>query len=258
MKQSSPVDIVGVYADYTKELQEENRNKRYKGKEHYYHASGAGSCSRKLYFESVLKAEPSNPIDEKSLRLLRLGTLVHNDFEKALLKYNTKVYSKVDSNIGNNTKDNIVFHTEGEIIIDDLNVRGFYDIVVDDDRGVEPKIYLYDLKTCAAYSWKVKFGRNKTLDTSNHYELQLGTYGYAIREKFGRLDGMFLYYYNKDNSQMRPVSVPLMYVEQAYTYWKNVNEEHKKGLPEFRLGISPVQKWQCNYCQFKDHCNPPQ
>ena len=27
MKQSSPVDIVGVYADYTKELQEENRNK---------------------------------------------------------------------------------------------------------------------------------------------------------------------------------------------------------------------------------------
>ena len=180
MKQSSPVDIVGVYADYTKELQEENRNKRYKGKEHYYHASGAGSCSRKLYFESVLKAEPSNPIDEKSLRLLRLGTLVHNDFEKALLKYNTKVYSKVDSNIGNNTKDNIVFHTEGEIIIEDLNVRGFYDIVVDDDRGVEPKIYLYDLKTCAAYSWKVKFGRNKTYtlyyyewDTESHKQIKL-------------------------------------------------------------------------------------
>ena len=49
-----------------------------------------------------------------------------------------------------------------------------------------------------------------------------------------------------------------MDVEQAYTYCKNVNEEQKNGLPEFRLGISPVQKWQCNYCQFKDHCNPPQ
>ena len=95
------------------------------------------------------------------------------------------------------------------------------------------------------------------VNTSIHYELQLGTYGYAIKEMFGRLDGMYLYYYNKDNSDMRAVQVPLTYVSRAYLFWKNINDEHKQGLPDFRVGVSPVQKWQCNYCQFKDHCNPP-
>ena len=103
----------------------------------------------------------------------------------------------------------------------------------------------------------MKFGRNKKLDPSIHYELQLGTYGYAVKEKFGQLDGMYLYYYNKDTSAMRCVEVPLTFVSRAYLFWRNLNDEHKMGLPEFRVGISPVQKWQCNYCQFKNHCNPP-
>ena len=32
---------------------------------------------------------------------------------------------------------------------------------------------------------------------------------------------------------------------------------YAKGLPQFSLGTSPVHKWVCNYCQFKDHCKPP-
>ena len=38
---------------------------------------------------------------------------------------------------------------------------------------------------------------------------------------------------------------------------RKINEEHKKGLPGFAMGTSPVYQWCCNYCQFKDHCNPP-
>ena len=68
----------------------------------------------------------------------------------------------------------------------------------------------------------MKFGRNKQLNPSVHYELQLGTYGYAIKEMFGRLDGMYLYYYNKDTSDMRAVSVPLTYVSRAYIFWNVV------------------------------------
>ena len=260
---NSPIDIEGIYRDYIDKKQEQNRVDRYEGNEGWYHASGAGSCSRKLYFESVEKAEVTNSIDDKTNRLLRLGNVVHEDIQDSLTHtcYNNIHNNNIHNDITDNKKEikdkeKMEFHVEGELKIPELNVRGFYDIIVDDKRG-ERKVYLYDIKTCGGYSWKLKFGRNKQLNPSIHYELQLGTYGYAVKEKFGQLDGMYLYYYNKDNSDMRAVEVPLTYVSRAYLYWKNLNDEHKMGLPGFRVGISPVQKWQCNYCQFKDYCNPP-
>ena len=263
MMNVSPIDIEGIYKNYLNKKQEENKAERYEGREHWYHASGAGSCSRKLYFESVAMVEPTNLIDLKTSRLLRLGTIVHEDIQSSLTHVRT--ISKLNrDNIDNtnrekenkNKEKEIEFHTEGEVKIKDLNVRGFYDIVAKDNTSLEQPVYLYDIKTCGSWAWKVKFGRKKQFNPSIHYELQLGTYGYAIKEMFGRLDGMYLYYYNKDSSDMRAVEVPLTYVSRAYLFWKNINDEHKQGLPEFRTGVSPVQKWQCNYCQFKDHCNP--
>jgi len=255
---NSPIDIEGIYTDYLDKKQEDNRLKRYSGKESWYHASGSGSCSRKLYFESIEQVEPSNPLDDKTKRLLRLGSIVHDDFQESLVTYNRDIYNR-DNNRDissdkekENKEKEIKFHTEQEITIDELNVRGFYDIV---SEGEE--VYLYDLKTCGGYSWKLKFGRKPAFNPSIHYELQLGTYGYAVKQQFGRLDGMFLYYYNKDTSMMRAVSVPLTYISRAYLFWKNVKDEHKQGLPPFRKGVSPVQDWQCNYCQFLNHCNPP-
>ena len=271
MRSISPVDIEGIYKDYIDEKQEKNRLDRYEGNENWYHASGSGSCSRKLYFESVSQIEPTNPIDSKTKRLLRLGNVMHNDIQDSL----TRVHAlNRDNNRDNNIPSNrekenknkekeIEFDVEGEVRIKELNVRGFYDIVadrfLDNLKGniTERKVYLYDIKTCGGWSWKMKFGRNKQMNPSIHYELQLGTYGYAVREMFGQLDGMFLYYYNKDNSDMRAVEVPLTFVSRAYLFWRNINDEHKQGLPDFRVGVSPVQKWQCSYCQFKSHCNPP-
>jgi len=259
MALNSPIDIEGIYTDYLDKKQEDNRLKRYSGKESWYHASGSGSCSRKLYFESIEQVEPSNPLDDKTKRLLRLGSIVHDDFQESLVTYNNRDIYNRDNNQDisrekekENKEKEIKFHTEQEITIDELNVRGFYDIV---SEGEE--VYLYDLKTCGGYSWKLKFGRKPAFNPSIHYELQLGTYGYAVKQQFGRLDGMFLYYYNKDTSMMRAVSVPLTYISRAYLFWKNVKDEHKQGLPPFRKGVSPVQDWQCNYCQFLNHCNPP-
>ena len=257
---SSPIDIEGIYEEYINEKQEENRIKRYEGNESWYHASGAGSCSRKLYFESVEQVEPTNKIDSRTKRLLTLGNIVHDDIQKSLThtRYNIVHNNNIlDSKEEiNNKEESVEFHTEGELSIPELNVRGFYDIIVDDKTG-DRKVYLYDIKTCGGYSWSLKFGRKKQFNPSIHYELQLGTYGYAVKEKFGQLDGMYLYYYNKDTSAMRAVEVPLTYVSRAYLFWRNLNDEHKMGLPGFKVGISPVQKWQCNNCQFKDHCNPP-
>ena len=258
IRASSPIDIEGIYRDYLDLKQDENRQERYEGNEHWYHASGAGSCSRRLYFESVDKVKPTNPFDTKTKRLLRLGSVIHEDIQDSLTRAHARTVKESNIKYLDKEKENknkekeLKFHLEGEITIDELNVRGFYDVVAEED-----KVYLYDIKTCSDWAWKMKFGRKKQVNTSIHYELQLGTYGYAVKEKFGRLDGMFLYYYNKNTSEMRAVEVPLTYVSRAYLFWKNINDEHKQGLPSFRVGVSPVQKWQCNYCQFKDHCNPP-
>ena len=263
LKAKSPTDIEGIYNSYLDEKQEQNRLERYEGNEHWYHASGAGSCSRKLYYESVEKLEPTIQFDERTKRLLRLGTAIHDDIQNSLTRaHSNRDYNRdnikltdIEKEINNKEKD-IDFKVEGEIRIDELNVRGFYDVVAKHNVP-EKKVYLYDIKTCGGWSWKMKFGRNKTLNPSIHYELQLGTYGYALQKEFGQLDGMFLYYYNKDDSKMRCVEIPLTYISRAYLFWKNINDEHKQGLPQFRVGVSPVQKWQCNYCQFKEHCNPP-
>ena len=256
-----------IYHEYLVHQNELNKKERYDGNEDWYHASGAGLCSRKLYFESIEKAKPTNPANKKSMRIMGLGTAMHKEIQSSLLYYNT-IYNK-DIIIEKEKKEipsykkksleNLKFYIEGEISISSLNVRGFYDVVsancsVSEDR---PIIRLHDIKTIGTFAWSKRFSKTNPVESGHHY-LQLGTYGIAIKEKFGALDGMSLLYYNKDNSTMREAEVPLTYLEQAKRYWYSINEEHSKGLPQFRAGTSPVHKWVCNYCQFKDHCNPPQ
>ena len=77
-----------IYHSYLLHLNELNVGERYEGRESWYHASGAGFCSRKLYFESVEKAKPTNLPNKKSLRVMGLGTMIHNEIQSSLLYYN--------------------------------------------------------------------------------------------------------------------------------------------------------------------------
>jgi len=259
-----------IYHEYLIHKNEQNRKERYEGNEDWYHASGAGLCSRKLYFESVEKATPTNPSNKKSMRIMGLGTAMHKEIQDSLIYYNN-IYNNIYNNTNCTIKEkkeipsykkknleNLKFHIEGEVSISSLNVRGFYDVVSQDcsASSTEPITRLYDIKTIGNFQWGKRFSKIKPVESGHHY-LQLGTYGLAIKERFGNLDSMGLIYYNKDNSTMRESVVPLTYLDQAKRYWHNINEEHAKGLPQFRAGTSPVHKWVCNYCQFKDHCSPP-
>ena len=261
-----PVGLEEYYLEHINNKNEENYQKRYIGKEDYYHASGAGFCSRKMYYQSIEKAEPTNVTPSVGKFRMRFGSIFHDDFQEALVnKYN--IYNSIDNSIYNNSiynikekkhlkKKKVKFHVEQEIVIPELNVRGFYDVVAQQDEKGEEKVYLYDLKTIASFGWSKSFGRDITNDHEN-YKLQLGTYGLAVKEQFGRLDGMYLYFYNKDTSAMKNVFVPDNYIGLARNYWRNIKREHERGIPDFIPGISPVEKWACGYCEFKDYCNPP-
>ena len=255
-----------IYHEYLLHKNEENRKERYEGNEHWYHASGAGLCARKLYFESVEKVKPTNPANDKSLRIMRLGSVMHEEIQNSLIYYNNIYNNKTDINIKEKKEissykkknlENLKFHIEGEVTIPTLNVRGFYDILTQDfSQETEPINSLQDIKTIGSFAWAKRFSKTNPVESGHHY-LQLGTYGLGLEQKIGKLSKMTLVYYNKDNSTIRETEVPLMYIDKAKRYWHAINEEHSIGKPKFNLGSSPVHKWVCNYCQFKDHCNPP-
>jgi hypothetical protein len=63
------MDIHSIYIDYLKYKNDENAEERNDGK---FHASSAGSCFRKQMYR--LYEFPQEELDEKSLKILRLGT----------------------------------------------------------------------------------------------------------------------------------------------------------------------------------------
>tara|TARA_Y100000401_G_scaffold55907_1_gene44271 strand:+ start:16992 stop:17471 length:480 start_codon:yes stop_codon:yes gene_type:complete len=141
---------------------------------------------------------------------------------------------------------------EEELEIQDLKVRGFVDlaIVLEDSR-----VFVYDIKTINDWSYKLKFGRKyKEAEGSIHQELQLATYGLALEDKYGRVDGLYLVYYNKNTSMIKQVEVSKDRLTSVMSFWRNIIEEHKNGLPDLKEGVSPVMAWECNYCRFKTKC----
>ena len=55
-----PIGLSDLYTSYMDAKNKENTDERYVCKEGYYHASGAGFCSRKLYYESIERPTKTN------------------------------------------------------------------------------------------------------------------------------------------------------------------------------------------------------
>ena len=56
----SPFDLDKMYTDFIDKKNDENYQERYVGNEGWYKASSAGFCSRKMYYESVMKLKPTD------------------------------------------------------------------------------------------------------------------------------------------------------------------------------------------------------
>ena len=80
------IDIIGIYDEYIANTNNLHQKKRYDGHKKWFHASSSGMCMRKHYFQHVAKVKPK-PIDKNTLRLFRLGDLVHEDMQDALGEY---------------------------------------------------------------------------------------------------------------------------------------------------------------------------
>ena len=251
-------DIAGIYNDFIESENKVNTENRYVGKEHYFGASGTNMCIRKHWFRRN-KIEESDATDIIGNRRMRLGTIQHNDLENALGWFLNNQKNQSHNSIYNNTNTSSIYSsnidtidTEGEIILPELNVRGFYDAVFKMKSG---EVFLYDFKTINGWSYKLKFGRDKKPAKVLTHETQLATYGMGVKEKYGRLDAMFLLYYHKDNSSWKEVEVPLEYMIDAKNYWLHANDIASGDVPPpKRKDESPMQKWECGYCNYETYC----
>jgi len=249
--------IAEIYNLWIEEQNRINVEERYSGEEKYFGASGTNMCYRKNFFRRN-KVEPTDQSDITSSRKMRLGTIQHTDYELALNWFLKLKNGDFDYSIYNNTISSInssieTIVTEGEVIIPEINVRGFYDAVFVMTTG---EVYLYDFKTIASYPYKLKFGRNPKPAKIPTHEVQLATYGIAVEKEFGRLDGMFLYYYNKDTSGCKTLEVEKHFMDEAREYWERANEICTGELPPpLRVGESPMHPtWECGYCNYQTHC----
>ena len=73
--------IEELYTDFLKS------KKRKKKETTTYRPSSAGRCGRMIYYESIMKPEPTNLPNGKSLRLMHLGSIVHNDIQSSIVEY---------------------------------------------------------------------------------------------------------------------------------------------------------------------------
>ena len=84
---SKPFDIESIYNKYIKSQSDSKRKEileKFPKDGISYRASSSGMCSRKLYYESVLRLTPTEQINDKTMRVFRLGDLVHTDIQQAL------------------------------------------------------------------------------------------------------------------------------------------------------------------------------
>ena len=242
------MNIHDIYLNYLKYKNEEHAEIRNDGK---FHASSAGSCYRKQMYR--IEEYPQDSMDDSSYKILRLGTIVHKDFENA-----------ITHEVKNNKKDDNILYSEHKINIDKYNVTGTLDI----GEYTKDKVFnLYDLKTTAAYKWSTMFGIKKNRQPTfqyDKYRMQLATYALGMKEELDISEvNMFLVFYNKNTSMIREVKVYAEeWIQKAKDYWDELlglSEMMKNGLfeeklrPGWQFGV-PFEDWECKYCNYKTIC----
>ena len=239
------MDIKSIYHDYLVHL--ESKRDRTKNK---FHASAAGSCYRKQMYSYY--DFPQDTKDDRSYRLLRLGTIVHEDIENAIMHY---------GNQGHGGR----IYVEHDVAIEPLNLVGTFDFGEMIKENGKTTFNLYDIKTTAMWTWTKMFGRigNRVAGTDTNYRLQLATYALAVDyEHAPNTMNMYLVWYKKNDSYWRETLIGDEWVNKALEYWTELNEilddcgeKFEEDLvPGYHEGVPFQPEWECGWCPYYSIC----
>ena len=237
------IDIEAVYHTYLQVEQDLNSRKyeKYKG---WFSASSAGSCYRKQLHKA--RGDDEVELKPRNMRLLRLGTIVHNDIEQAVNNW-YEVHEPIDLKI----------LTEHRVTIDELKVLGHLDLCSYYEKdGMINYLEVWDYKTAGSYKWRLKYGRGATNKVDKRYAMQIATYGMGIGRELGTNDiTLGLLWYNKDTSSLRKEYIPDVWMDEALEYWTEIKEmseevEQPEELQVGDVGV-PFENWECKYCPYQ-------
>jgi hypothetical protein len=82
-------DIENLYSNYLAKKSETRRKELDKDKVDdikRYRASSTGMCARKIYYETILRLTPTDKPNQKTMRIFRLGDLIHTDIQNAVIQ----------------------------------------------------------------------------------------------------------------------------------------------------------------------------
>ena len=250
------VDNIGfifedIYDQYITDENNKNREK-YKHLEPHFGASSAGLCFNKQYYKINKYKEEADSIDYKSNRRMRLGTIIHKDFENALIDYikSSEQYHK----------SKMTIFKEYQIKIPELKVIGHLDYAI----RLGDQLAVADFKSIAAWGYTRRFGRkeNREKNPSRHYEYQVCTYAIALANELEiENPQVYLMFYKKDDSTFKHSKVSPHYMDLAWNYWEELNDtietlgEDITTIEPYSMANIPAQtKWDCDYCRYQIQC----
>ena len=120
------MDLENIYSQFLNNESRLYTEKNYKPEQ--FSASSAGSCLKKQWYR-YHNIEESDTSDNQGMRKMRLGTLVHKDFEKAVKFYVDRIYHGDYS-----------IKTEHEVKLRDYPITGHIDVAM--VHNTENKAYL--------------------------------------------------------------------------------------------------------------------
>lgn len=204
-----------------KQIEKEQKERASKKRSGLMSPSSLGQCYRRQYYNR-LNEPVTNPIPIETLKVFRIGNVVHKDIQGLLDK------NKVE-----------VEFTEGDI-------HGFIDHLEDD--------YVEDFKTIGTWRWKRITKAGYDINEKVDYILQLMTYVFCMKKRFGLLT-----FINKDTYETLTFRfemekwVDMVNDELAINrgFWNK--QKLPPAMPRLYSNKNNPLK-ECAYCSWKKTC----
>lgn len=225
-------------------IQEEEQTKE-KVSTEKYRISGAGSC----FLKHIHRINNSpKKVDRDMTLKLRIGSLLHEDLERAITKNKNMLIKRIADLTGDTP---IEIHTERTVLVDEFNLIGHFDLVIE----YEDFFDIVDFKFIHDFYWKKLFGvkRNRDKDAGKSYEKQIITYAMAVEIDLEKqLRNAIILYAKKSDMLSREYLVNKYVIEDTIDYWEELRLHHNNE-DQLEPGVSlgcPFQSWECNYCEY--------
>jgi len=232
-------------------LQESNRLERYEGNEEWFGASSVGMCVKKNFYKRFRVVEEPRMITDNLI--IHTGNEIHEIIQDAVIaEYG------IEGAIA-----------EVELSDETFGIRGFADIILTDNN---PPVII-DIKTTAAFSFRLMFGRDKKEPPKPTHCMQVATYGYMYAKphdlnEYNDIELKILYI-NRDSGKYKWVDIPTAWIDDALNYFASlerwateITDPEKLNLlvPDMTLNVPAMPSWECKsssgkiYCPYYGYC----